>query len=564
MSIVEQLARDGGLTFPTEPAGQPIFRTLRWTTSLPGVTSVVWQILPYAPGISPDLTPPFAIDLWSEQVPEGTTSGSFGVDFSLYLEKPATVAIRALELGLGVSPETAILGDPILPGASPTIPQPETVSQAQPAIGGELMAPAASWPVAFLGDFYVRVVPMAGAVPMPASNYVRLSIGEAGTDGVIKPPSIPTCEECGSSPGALGVSWSFTLPTPANPKYTACAVVTGFAQDYLKPPAWWPYSYKVGKVLCPDPPDDGWSVWDAFDAVVSFVADVWDFVSSSYAWIKQQVVSAVLIAVPCQAIADKSVCESVANMALDAVAVGFGIPPSIPDFDATMAALKGDVVEFVVENAAKQFPAVALACDIASVGTSAGAGIKNCEDLAAIAVDEVLKQMATARSTAAGKATGKAWPGVLFEPDPRGQWQPPSVTFTATRTSDPVQPATCWVGAAMSSTLHDWEWPELVAGHTETGSGDIKGSPLLPEAVALPPLKPGESVTRTLWLDDYATWFESGDSYEYWYYAKALEHPNRAWALLQQGAQLTFTVSSNCGPTSSIGPVTLQKSATKP
>jgi hypothetical protein len=114
----------------------------------------------------------------------------------------------------------------------------------------------------------------------------------------------------------------------------------------------------------------------------------------------------------------------------------------------------------------------------------------------------------------------------------------------------------------MASTLHDWKWPALVAGKTVTATGDVKGSPLAPASVLLPQLAPGESVTRTLWLDDWMTWFESMDSYEYWYYAQALANPNRAWVLLQQGAELTFTVSSNCGPSSSVGPIVLPASAT--
>ncbi len=547
------VARAGALPFPTTPAGLPIMRTLTWKTDLTGVTSLIWQVLPYPPGKTTDVTPPFAIDLWSEAVPPGTTSGEATLDFSLYLEHPGNVA-QAVTGAQDVQP--VILGDPWLAGAPAPTAKPGTVSQALgPVEKLALESIPVSNPVAFVGEFYVRVVPLAGTTPLAPSNVVRLSVAEPDT-----PISIDQqpCDTCTSNPGALQISWSFTLPTPANPKYTGCAVVTGFTDDYQKPPATWPWTYKVGRVFCPDPPDDdGWSLLDAFEAAFEFVTDVWDVVSSSYAWIKQQVVSAMLTAVPCQAIADDSVCEGLANIALDAVAVGFGVPPSIPDFSSTMGALKGDLATFIVENAAEQFPAIALACDVASAGSSISGDLKDCQDLVALAIDEVVEQVEAARSEAAASATGKGYPGVLFAPDPRGQWQPPTLTITATRTDDPVQPEVCSISGSLSSALADWQWEELVAGKVVTAHGDVKGTPLVPATVTLPQLAPGESVTRTLWLDDYATWFESKDSFEYWHYQMALANPNRAWVLLQQGAQLTFSVSSNCAPTSSVGPVTL-------
>lgn len=550
------LSRSGALPFPTTPSGLPIPRTLKWTTNLTGITSLMWQVLPYPPGKTADLTPPFAIDLWSTAVPAGLTTGEQTLDFSVYLEQPVSVAQAAAGLP---AMQPVILGDPWLPGAPTPTAKPGAVSQALGTPTQSVASEVVPTPVAFVGDFYVRVVPMMGATPMAPSNFVRLSVTEPATPITI---DWTPCDTCTSNPGALQIAWSFTLPTPADPKYTACAVVTGFSADYQKPPGWWPWTYKVGKVLCPDPPDDDWDLLDAFEAAFEFATAAWDFVSSSYDWVKQQVVSVVLTAVPCQAIADASVCEGLANVALDAVAVGFGVPPSIPDYSSTMQALKGDVVDFIVENAAEQFPAIALACDVASAGASVSSDLKDCRDLAALAVDEVVEQIEAARSMAAGAATGKAWPGVLFAPDPRGQWQPPTLTITATRTNDPVQPKVCYVAGEMSSELAGWEWDELIAGKVVKASGDVKGMPLMPASVTLPQLAPGESVTRTLWLGSYRTWFESKDSFEFWYYAQGLGNPNRAWVLLQQGAQLTFRVSSNCAATSSVGPVTLPKSAT--
>jgi len=489
-------------------------------------------------------------------VTDGATSGDFVIDLGIYLEHPVAVAQAGTELGGG---DKVILGDPVLPVGGPAVtPAPGTVSQAllggaAPAIAGTSL----TTPVGFAGDFYVRIVPMIGATPMPPSNAVRLYLDEPAEPLKI---DVPECDTCGSNPGALGLSWSFTLPTPADPTYAACAVVTGFGPDYVKPPPTWPWTYKIGKVLCPDPPDDGWSIMDVFEAAVSFVTEVWDFVSSSYDWVKKQVVSAVLAAVPCQAIADKSVCESVADIALGAVAVGFGVPPSIPDFDSAVQALKGDMVDFIVRAGGRAVPR-------GRAGLRGGLRRECCQQRHQGLRGAGVRCGRRGRRTGRGRtkqgcglppaSTGRG----ALRADPRGQWQPPTLTITATRTDDPVQPKVCQVAGGMTSTVHGWKWPALVAGKTVSATGDVKGSPFQAAAVLLPQLSPGESVTRTLWLDDWKPWFESKDSYEYWYYAQGLANPNRAWVLLQQGAELTFTVSSNCAPTSSVGPVVLPTSA---
>jgi hypothetical protein len=279
------------------------------------------------------------------------------------------------------------------------------------------------------------------------------------------------------------------------------------------------------------------------------------------------VVSLALTAVPCQEIADDSACETLAALAVDAVAVGFGVPPSVPDFESTMAAAKGDVVDFIVQQASDQFPAVAAACGLASAGDVVSDDLATCEELASIAADAAIEQVIAARSDAAGKATGKAYPGVIFAPDPRGQWQPPSITVTLVRTADPNVPKVCTVGAGLASTLAGWTWDELLfhpdgQGYPATASGTVSGSPLQQAFVTVPSMEPGETLTRTLWLTVPTTWFESPASFKYWYYYKGLAQPNRSWVLLTEGAQLTFSVGSNCATGGSQGPFTLTTSAT--
>jgi hypothetical protein len=111
---------------------------------------------------------------------------------------------------------------------------------------------------------------------------------------------------------------------------------------------------------------------DAFESFVEWVGSVWDYVSNGYDWIQNKIVDAVLYFVPCEQLADKvtddgeGVCKTLAKAALQAVAMAYGIPPEIPSWEATIAAYKGDLRAFIVENA-RLLPGVGVACDAATV-----------------------------------------------------------------------------------------------------------------------------------------------------------------------------------------------------
>lgn len=218
----------------------------------------------------------------------------------------------------------------------------------------------------------------------------------------------------------------------------------------------WSEIYKTalgsGKPMCYEPPsDDGWSPWDVFDAFVEFVSDVWDYVADGIDWVKDKVVDAVLVAVPCKQIASEAVCKGIANTALDAALISVGVPPTLPDFDTVVAGLKGDLATFIVQSAGS-IPGVAEACGLAEAGNTVSSKVETCEELAGVAIDEIVEQVKQARSDAAGQASGWAYPGVTFEPDPRGIWQPPAFSLVITRTKDPVLPKTCSFSAWMEST----------------------------------------------------------------------------------------------------------------
>src|SRR5690606_19277432 len=119
-----------------------------------------------------------------------------------------------------------------------------------------------------------------------------------------------------------------TPPKAADSKYARCAVVTGFAPGYVPPPWIWPETYAVGDVKCYEAPDDDGGVLDfiedGFEAFVDLVEDVWEGISDGYQWIQDQIVKAILVAVPCQQIADDDVCEAIARTALSVALAAMG------------------------------------------------------------------------------------------------------------------------------------------------------------------------------------------------------------------------------------------------
>ncbi len=531
----------------------PLLKKFRWTTVLANVSQFAWQILPYSPPKTADLAPPFMIDQGVIAVAPGQTEGEFSIDFNKYFH----ASVAAFNMNTQQAPQVLLFsGIGASPSATPT-PAPTAGASGTGGVFANVGALALG---AFSNQFYVRLVPIVFNSAMLPSNPVSLDVVEPAEPILINDPHAGE----GINENAYTVQWSYTPPVGPDSKYARCALVTAVSSDV--PPPWsglYNAAKQSGKPMCYEPPsDEGWSPFDVFDAFVEFVADVWDYVADGYAWIKKQVVAAVLTAVPCTQIASQAVCEGIANTALDAALASFGVPPTLPNFDVAIAALKGDLATVIVESAGS-IPGVAEACGLAEAGNVVSSKVKTCEELAGVAIDEIVAQIEQARSEAAGKAAGFYYPGVTFEPDPRGIWHAPSFSLTITRTSDPVLPKTCSLGVSMSSTQKGWTFPELHEGYPKNVTADVSGQPLLAAAMIIPPLAPGESITRQMWLTKPAIWFESWRAEMYFHYYKALLNTDysEAWALLYAGAELTFHVGSNCAKPSQQGPYVLPKSA---
>ena len=546
---VESLLIAGKLERPPVGSGLPATKNFRWSTLLPNVTHLMWQVLPYPPSGSPDLSPPFLIDKGTMPVESGASSGDFTIDFAPYLEPDVPLLSAGDQLEQNQQLISLIFPNSPLPPASAATPTPAPGGSGSSVLIDKKQL---ANPIGYGSRFYIRVIPIQDGVPGFPSGPVTLD--------VVDPP--PTMKLAPSANLAYDISFEVTLPVAANPAYARCAIVTEITGGYTPPSVMLNYPdfaahLASGEPICYHPPSDsGWSPFDAFEAFVEFVADVWDAVVSSYDWIKEKVVQAVLLAVPCKQIASDDICEQIANTALDIALTSFGVPPSLPNFDEVVAAAKGDLAEFIV-TAASSLPGVSTACGLAEGASAATDKLSTCQALAEQAIDEAVKHMVAARSDAAAKAIGYSWPHVVFAPDPRGQYQAPSVTFTATRTTSELVPVLggCKVSFSITSHLANWSWDELTFDDQlgslvpTTGTGDVVGSPFLPAAAPLPQLQPGESYTRQLWLTEpQNSWTETNAAYKYWHNYEGLETPNRAWVLLQKGAELTYNVGGNCSP----------------
>lgn len=566
----EVLTRSSSIDRPG-PGSQSASRTFKWETTVPGVTHVLWQITPYPLGDGASLTPPFLVDS-DTFVPTNPKGGTFTIDFAPYLTDGGGVADVYSWADQQVLSQ--IVAVPVLPGAGSPSPTPGSGIVDAPVIvglgGPFLPAGGATVGEAALGDLalfappltvlYVRVIPMTGAAPAgAASNSVSFDIVEPGEPMYIDtspPPPPPTYTD------AYQMSGIFYAPTGAIAKYSRCVRVVEAPPTPL-PLIWAGQNWGAGTVHCYVEPDDDFSLLDAFEAFTEWVGTAWDYLSSAYTWIQDQVVTAVLAIVPCEQIANevadngKESCKVLAKTALHVAMAAYGVPPEIPSWDSTIAGLKGDMAEFVVAQARAQYPLVADACDAAALANASDSDFPTCKKLVEEAIDEVVEQVMEERSAAAAKTAGVAIPpGALVEPDPRGFAQPPHFSVTLTRTNAPL-PATvsCKVTAHMTSDVASWSWLEYQwSGGDPTTvkkSGAVNGEPFLQASVGFAHLDPGASTTFEVWMTKPATWFEPdgwNDHYAEQYALWNGEH-NHAWVLLQKGATVKAKLTSNCAPT---------------
>jgi hypothetical protein len=543
-------------------------RTLRWSTSAPDVTHLHWQLLPYPLVDATTLAPPFLLDTGTIEV-AGLSTGTFSLDLKPYLtgQTPGVVSATAwgqsqvlaklIAAGLpgsgGTPPADVVLNPtgPWLPGGAPPGGQGGSSAPA-PTVGSPddlalLMPP--------LTALYLRVIPYAGTVPAGSpSKPVVFDIVEPGEPLYVDtspPPAPPTAFD------AYTRTAVFFAPTGSQAAYLDCVRVVKGGKIVAMFGDW-----SNGTVHCRPKADDDWSLVDAFEAFAEWVGSVWDYVSEASSWIQDQVVKAVLAFVPCEQVANqvadsgKEVCRKLAKAGLQAVMVSFGIPPEIPSWESAIAAVKGDLKTFILENASA-LPGVSEACNAAAATHAASASFPTCDAIVGKVVDEAVARIAQERSDAAAASAGVFIPatGIIVEPDPRGMPQPPHFKITVTRTSAPLPAGmTCSVSARMPSTVASWSWLEYQwtdgKPKTITKSGTVTGQPFLQESRVMAPLPSGQSATYELWLSRHATWFEPDGSNDHaaQQFAEWNGSFNHAWVLVQKGASVTGEIASSCFP----------------
>lgn len=545
-------------------------RTFKWATTLPGVTHLVWQVLPYPLGEqSVSLTPPFLIDSGTIEV-QGNTGGYFSIDLKPYLLGDQGGVSSTTLLGEQLI-NSVVQANPYLPAATKAPGEvfidPGNIWWPKPTAGTATQVGPAGISKATLEDLsylippptslFVRVIPFFGTISMPnASNVVSFDVVEPADPVYIDtspPPPPPTYLGAYSMDKAI-----FFAPTGSNAKYAKCVkVVKGGKTAGLPYSIYGGSNWNNGTVHClPEPDDDGWSLSDAFESFVGWVGDVWDYVSDGYAWMQDQVVNVVLAAVPCEQIASKATCEKIVHTALQAALASFGLPPEIPNWESTIAAAKGDLKTFILENA-QSLPGVGDACAAAAIANQGSSSVPTCDEVVDKAVDEAIKKIAAERSAAAAHNAGVLVPpGVTVEPDPRSMAQPPHFEVTLTRTNETLPPdVTCSMYGSMKSVVENWSWKEYEwdDGHptiVTKGPAQVFGEPFMGAKQIIGPLQPGQTATYSLWLTKRIIWFEPDGWNDHYaeQYAEWNGSFNHAWVLLQTGATVTGTLSSNCFP----------------
>ncbi len=566
----EVLSRDSTIDRPG-PNSTSASRTFKWSTTDGGVTGLQWQLLPYPVTNSTVTTPPFLLDTGTIDV-HGLSTGTFSIDLKPYLGGKTAGVTSASAWGQNqlITKLTQIAASEAAGGpaaASQVVlnqngiwrPSP-TPSAGSGAIGGGTSgltigsADSLSQLPLTINALYLRVIPYAGTTPAgDASNLVSLKVVEPDDPlyfDTSPPPPAPMYND------AYTQHAIFYAPTGSNPHAFHCVRVVkgGFSV-----PIWGDWT--DGTTHCRPEDDGGWSLSDAFEAFVDWVGGIWDWVSDAYGWVEDQVVNVVLALVPCQQIADqvsdsgKEICKTIAKTGLQAVMVSFGIPPEIPNWESTISAAKGDLKDFVLENA-DQLPGVSEACAAATAAHAAKGSFPTCDALVEKVIAEATSRIAAQRSSAAAANAGVLVPdGVTVEPDPRGMPQPPHFDITLTRTNAALPTGVdCTMTGSMTSTLDDWNWDEWKwmngRGTFTTKSGTVTGEPFTRVTQDIARLAPGESVTYQLWLTKKTMWFEPDGLNDFYakQYALGNGDINHDWVLLQKGATVVGRLAGNCIP----------------
>ncbi len=408
--------------------------------------------------------------------------------------------------------------------------------------------------IAGLNDsFWVRVVPMDGAKPLPfVSNPIAIHVERAAPEGFV-------------GTGTPEIVVEMTPPRLPNPAYERCVRVVGNPFGGKNPApheskqwnsehatliakmSWYQFEMNLGPpfqpgqetlyhgfegsafvfengvkkagvglipgaTVCaytPAPPSK--DVLDYVVDAIEFIAGAWDFVATMWDEVKSAVID--LVAAACGAVAGahgvpeskaEGVCQGLASIAVSAVLVYFGVPPSLPNFTQLVENGKDEFAAWVVEEGLK----------LAKIDCSTLQ--QQCKDLAEDLLGSLLDEVQTQATAAlAQEASTGGWilkihPGIQTVAEPAGILSPAVFQISVTRPlgQPPLSSQCLFQGRAIGSkAFYSWT-------HADLGpqSGPVKGEVMQSKAtvVDLSGVAPGETRVVTLLLPDLANWFPPG------------------------------------------------------
>jgi hypothetical protein len=190
------------------------------------------------------------------------------------------------------------------------------------------------------------------------------------------------------------------------------------------------------------------------------VVEFWDAIVAAYDYMKGQVVDLLVDVSGCGTefplnLVPEDVCKAVAEYAVEAVLMYFGIPPSLPNSSDLYAAAEGQLTDVLYEWAATH----GLSCpDVLE---------EECKEQLQKMLDEVVSEAKVQTSKAAqasAASVGFLWlnPEIVVVPEPRGTLQPAIFTTTFTRkpdaTDDAAVPEQANPVYHLQGERQDWHW----------------------------------------------------------------------------------------------------------
>ena len=204
---------------------------------------------------------------------------------------------------------------------------------------------------------------------------------------------------------------------------------------------------------------------DLFSAFEGFV----NLLAGGFAYLKSVVVDAVATLSGCKAVSSaagggssgESICNTLAEVAVNAALISLGIPPTLPNWDQLVAAAKADIAELGASLAAQ----AGVPCDEAGFAAEVhGQQQLTCEGAVAALLDEVVKQVNQAYVDVATSMGFDFPPELRVVPHPAGQVKPATVKITV----KPTQYSLAEGGETCSALV--------ATGATWTATPDFVGS----------------------------------------------------------------------------------------